>query len=112
MLAIKSILAEADRIPVLIFDEIDAGVSGHTAKVADKLMRLSRTRQIFCITHLAQIAAMADQHILIEKTVRGDQTRTRLHPLDHADQRREIARLLARESSGEKEAEILAKQIA
>ncbi len=111
MLAIKSILAEADRIPVLIFDEIDAGVSGHTAeKVADKLMRLSRTRQIFCITHLAQIAAMADQHILIEKTVRSDQTRTRLHPLDHADQRREIARLLAG-SSGEKEAEILASKL-
>ncbi|NLK88704.1 MAG: DNA repair protein RecN [Clostridiaceae bacterium] len=111
MLAIKSILAEADQIPVLIFDEIDAGVSGHTAeKVAEKLMRLSRTRQIFCITHLAQIAAMADRHILIEKITQSDQTRTRLHLLDHAGRSQEIARLLAG-SSGEKEAEILASKL-
>ncbi|MGI6333984.1 MAG: DNA repair protein RecN, partial [Saccharofermentanales bacterium] len=86
-------------------------VSGHTAeKVAEKLMRLSRTRQIFCITHLAQIAAMADRHILIEKITQSDQTRTRLHLLDHAGRSQEIARLLAG-SSGEKEAEILASKL-
>ena len=96
MLAIKSILAEADRIPVLIFDEIDTGVSGRTAsRVADKLSQLARSRQIFCITHLAQIAAMADQHLLIEKTSDDERTRTRLTELTTEGRLEEIARLLS-----------------
>jgi DNA repair protein RecN (Recombination protein N) len=96
MLAIKSILARADQIPVLIFDEIDSGVSGRTAgRVAAKLQMLSRDRQIFCITHLAQIAAMADQHILIEKSSSEGETRTHLHPLDDQGRVSELARLLS-----------------
>lgn len=96
MLAIKSILARADRIPVLIFDEIDTGVSGRTAgRVAEKLQQLSRGRQVFCITHLAQIAAMADTHILIEKNTAGGKTRTSLHVLDNVARESELARLLS-----------------
>lgn len=96
MLAIKTILAQADRIPVLIFDEIDTGVSGRTAgKVGEKLLQLAQGRQIFCITHMAQIAAMADEHWLIEKSTDGSRTRTVLRGLD-ADQREsELARLLS-----------------
>ena len=96
MLAIKSILAEADQIPVLIFDEIDTGVSGHTAgRVANKLRQLSSGRQIFCITHLAQIAAMADQHILIEKIADQNRTKTCLKLLDPECRLAELARLLS-----------------
>jgi DNA repair protein RecN (Recombination protein N) len=69
LLAIKTILAQADETPVLIFDEIDTGISGVTAsRVAEKLHQISRHHQVFCITHMAQIAAMADQHVLIQKT--------------------------------------------
>ncbi len=96
MLAIKAILAQADQIPVLIFDEIDTGVSGRTAgKVAEKLHQLSGNRQVFCITHLAQIAAMADTHILIEKNATEGKTRTNLLELNKTDREAEIARLLS-----------------
>ena len=96
MLAVKSILAQADQIPVLIFDEIDTGVSGRTAgRVAAKLQQLSRNRQVFCITHLAQIAAMADQHLLIEKIAEDGKTRTRLQMLDADGRESELARLLS-----------------
>jgi DNA repair protein RecN (Recombination protein N) len=71
MLAIKTVLADADKIPTVIFDEVDAGVSGRTAQqVAEKLAVISRYRQILCITHLPQIAAMADTHFYIEKNTR------------------------------------------
>ena len=111
MLAIKSILAEADRIPVLIFDEIDAGVSGHTAgRVADKLRQISTNRQVFCITHLAQIAAMADQHVLIEKTADSDRTWTRLQTLDRDGRLSELARLLSG-GTGDDEARLLAGKL-
>lgn len=96
MLAIKSILAEADRIPVLIFDEIDTGVSGRTAgRVGAKLSGLARCRQVFCITHLAQIASLADQHLLIEKTSEEGKTRTSLLELDAEGRLSELARLLS-----------------
>lgn len=96
MLAVKSILAEADRIPVLIFDEIDTGVSGRTAgRVAAKLQQLARGRQVFCITHLAQIAAMADQHLLIEKSTSEGTTRTGIQTLDGDGRQSELARLLS-----------------
>lgn len=96
MLAIKAILANADQTPILIFDEIDTGVSGKTAlRVAEKLSGLASGRQVFCITHLPQIAAMADHHFLIEKTISDDKTRTQLHQLAPDDRRQEIARLLS-----------------
>ncbi len=96
MLAVKSILSLADQIPVLIFDEIDTGVSGRTAgRVAAKLQQLARGRQVLCITHLAQIAAMADQHLLIEKAAADGKTRTSLHLLDRSGRESELARLLS-----------------
>lgn len=111
MLAIKSVLADADRIPVLIFDEIDAGVSGRTAsRVAIKLSQLAKNRQIFCITHLAQIAAMADQHLLIEKTSDDEKTRTRLTELDAQGRLEELARLLSG-GVGDQTARLLADQL-
>lgn len=96
LLAIKTILADADNIPVLIFDEIDTGVSGHTAgMVAEKLKQIAAHRQVFCITHMAQIAAMADQHILIEKVTDGQTTRTQLNDLNRLERQAELARLLS-----------------
>jgi DNA repair protein RecN (Recombination protein N) len=96
MLAIKTILAQADRIPVLIFDEIDSGVSGRTAgRVGEKLLQLAKDRQIFCITHMAQIAAMADEHYLIEKKVHLDRSRTVIEHLDRARREQELSRLLS-----------------
>jgi DNA repair protein RecN (Recombination protein N) len=96
MLAIKTILADVDQIPVLIFDEIDTGVSGQTAgKVGAKLLQLARGRQIFCITHMAQIAAMADEHWLIEKQVHDGRTKTGLRQLLEEERETELARLLS-----------------
>ncbi len=96
MLAIKTILARADRIPVLIFDEIDTGISGRTAgKVGEKLLQISQGHQVFCITHMAQIAAMADEHWLIEKNSDDGRTRTVLHALNHEQRESELARLLS-----------------
>ncbi len=96
MLAIKTILADVDQVPVLIFDEIDTGVSGQTAgKVGEKMMALARGRQVFCITHMAQIAAMADEHWLIEKQLAGGRTRTELRLLLEAERETELARLLS-----------------
>lgn len=102
LLAIKKILAHADHIPVLIFDEIDTGVSGQTAsQVADKLKQISESHQVFCITHMAQIAARADQHLLIEKHTDGQKTHTELTWLDLEGRRQELARLLAGPTGGE-----------
>jgi len=94
MLAVKTILADADRMDTVIFDEVDTGVSGRTAQqVAEKLMGISRKRQILCITHLPQIAAMADTHFLIEKSVQGERTVTRVFPLENQAMIGELARL-------------------
>lgn len=96
LLAIKTILADVDAVPVLIFDEIDTGVSGRTAgRVAEKLHQIARRRQVLCITHMAQIAALADRHLLIEKTVANNRTRTILRPLDGEGRISELARLLS-----------------
>ncbi len=96
MLALKAILASRDQIGTLIFDEIDAGISGRTAqKVSVKLSQIAQTRQVLCITHLPQIAAMADRHFEIEK--HGDEengTATEVHLLTEEDTIRELARLL------------------
>ena len=95
MLAIKTILADADHIESVIFDEVDTGVSGRTAQqVAEKLMGISRRRQILCITHLPQIAAMADTHFLIEKSSQGERTVTRVFPLESDAMASELARLI------------------
>ena len=94
MLAMKSVLAEGDPVDTLIFDEIDAGVSGIAAqRVAEKMAALARYRQIICITHLPQIAAMADRHYAIRKTVRDGRTYTSVSLQDRDGRVRELARL-------------------
>ena len=102
MLGIKTILAKKDDIDALIFDEIDTGISGHTAKeVAKKLSELSREHQVICITHLAQIAAMADRHFLISKEVVSGKTVTGINALDENEEISELARLLGGDESSE-----------
>ena len=95
MLALKAILADRDQIETLIFDEIDTGISGRTAqKVSEKMAVIGHHHQVLCITHLPQIAAMADSHFEIEKQVEGTKTTTQIHPLDEEASIRELARLL------------------
>jgi len=95
MLAIKTVLADSDDIGTLIFDEIDTGISGRTAqKVSEKLAIISGNHQVICITHLPQIAAMADSHYEIAKSVEGAKTTTRIHALDRESMTEELARLL------------------
>ena len=95
MLAVKAVLADEEDTPTLIFDEIDAGISGITAgKVAEKLRLIGKSRQVICITHLPQIAAAADVHFVIEKTAEGDSVRTGISRLDREGSVRELARLL------------------
>ncbi len=95
MLAIKSVFADKDEIETLIFDEIDTGISGRTAqKVSEKLSQISGSHQIICITHLAQIASMADVHYIIEKNTDGMTTRTDIRQLNETESIEEIARIL------------------
>ena len=94
MLALKNVFAERDDLPSMVFDEVDAGVSGVAAqRVGEKLGKLSMAKQVICITHLPQIAAMADQHYLIEKREQDGRTRTTVQLLDSDGRQREIARL-------------------
>lgn len=100
MLAIKSVLAENDNIPTLIFDEVDAGISGRAAqKVGIKLAETARKRQVLCITHLAQIASRADCHLLIEKQTDGGRTFTHIERLDFEGRKAELARIIDGEGS-------------
>jgi len=95
MLAIKTVLAGKDAIDTLIFDEIDAGISGKTAwKVAGQLNVLSKAHQVICITHLPQIAAMADAHFIIEKSSTNESTFTQIYLADETQEEAELARLL------------------
>ncbi len=95
MLAIKTILAQVDKIPTMIFDEIDSGVSGRAAqKVGEKLSYISNSHQVICVTHLAQIACMADYHFLIEKISDKESTITKVSKLDNQNIIREISRLI------------------
>ena len=95
MLGIKTILSEVDNIETLIFDEIDTGISGRTAQmVAEKLNIISKNHQIICITHLPQIAAMADNHYLIEKNFKDEITKTQITKLDNEAAINELARIL------------------
>jgi len=95
MLAMKNVMAEQDSVPTLIFDEVDAGVSGRAAqKVAVKLRSVSSNKQVLCVTHLPQIAAMADTHLLISKAARDGRTYTSVTPLDKEGRINEIARII------------------
>ena len=96
MLALKTLIAGSDEIDTLIFDEIDAGISGRTAQaVARKMEEIARVRQVICISHLPQIVAMADHHFLIEKQVEDFETVTRIEALNEEESIRELARLLS-----------------
>ena len=98
MLAIKNVIAEKEDIPTMIFDEVDTGVSGRAAqKIGVKLRQVSKSRQVLCVTHLSQIAVMADNHLLIEKTNHNDSTYTNVYRLDHDQRVSEIARILGGE---------------
>ncbi|MBR4017635.1 MAG: DNA repair protein RecN [Oscillospiraceae bacterium] len=95
MLAIKNVLAEQDMVATLIFDEVDTGVSGRAAqKVAEKLRSVAKNKQVLCVTHLPQIAALANTHLLIDKQVRGGRTYTTVTPLDMEGRKRELARII------------------
>lgn len=107
MLAIKAILAQIDSVPVLIFDEIDTGISGKTGDLlADKLVHISGNHQVLCVTHMAQIAAKAGNHIKIEKEVIGERTFTKIKYINMDDRAEEIARLLSGDNSNAKAVEL------
>ena len=96
MLAIKSVLLDKDKVGTMIFDEIDTGISGYTAgKVGTQLKRVSKNRQVICVTHLAQIAAMADNHLLIQKNTQNGRTFTKVELLSYEDRISEIARIMS-----------------
>ena len=95
MLAIKNALADKDNVPTLIFDEVDTGISGRAAqKVGLKLKSVAKNRQVVCVTHLAQIAALGDNHFLIRKDFTEDKTYTNVHKLDFEGRKQEIARII------------------
>jgi len=98
MLGLTAILAQADRIPTMIFDEVDAGIGGRVAdQVGQKLAQVARHRQVLCVTHLSQIAAYAGRHLRVEKLVRGGKTRTQVEVLDERGRVNELARMLGGE---------------
>ena len=95
MLALKNVLAEKDQVNTLIFDEVDTGVSGRAAqKVAEKLRSVASHKQVLCVTHLPQLAALADTHLLIAKSERDGRTYTSVTPLDLEGRKRELARII------------------
>ena len=95
MLALKNVLAERDHVPTLIFDEVDTGVSGRAAQhVAEKLKSVSKSKQVLCVTHLPQLAALADTHLLIAKAEHDGRTFTTVTPLDFEGRKRELARII------------------
>lgn len=94
MLAMKNVLSEQDHVGTMVFDEVDTGISGRAAqKVAEKMARISRRKQVLCVTHLPQLAAMADTHFSVEKGERDGRTYTEVRRLDREQRRRELARL-------------------
>jgi DNA repair protein RecN (Recombination protein N) len=95
MLALKTILSLADAVPILIFDEIDAGISGRSGQVVgEKLWQLGQSHQVLCVTHLAQIAAIGDAHFHVSKAVQGDRTTTRVRQLTTRERVEEISQML------------------
>ena len=102
MLALKSVIAAKDSIPTMIFDEIDTGVSGKAAqKIGIKLREIGKVRQVICVTHLSQIAVMADNHLMIEKQIIDDRTETHVIQLDFEGRTAEIARIMGGENPSE-----------
>ena len=99
MLAIKNVMASEDEVGTLIFDEVDTGVSGRAAqKIGRKLKQVAEHRQVICVTHLAQVAAYGDHHLLIQKEVRGDRTYTNVLPLTQRQRVEELARIIGGEN--------------
>lgn len=99
MLALKSVIADKDSIPTMIFDEIDTGVSGKAAqKIGIKLKSIGKVRQVICVTHLSQIAVMADNHLMIEKKTNNERTETSVYQLDFKGRTAEIARIMGGEN--------------
>ena len=95
MLALKNVIADKDSIGTLIFDEIDTGVSGKAAqKIGMKLSQIAEIRQVLCVTHLSQIAVMADNHLLLEKNIVNDRTSTTVKSLSFEERKYEIARIM------------------
>lgn len=102
MLALKSVIADKDSVPTMIFDEIDTGVSGRAAqKIGIKLRKISKIRQVLCVTHLAQLAVMADNHLLIEKKTVDERTSTSVTQLETDGRINEIARIMGGENPSE-----------
>lgn len=102
MLALKSVIADRDSIDTMIFDEIDTGVSGKAAqKIGIKLKEIGKVRQVICVTHLSQIAVMADNHLMIEKNVVDGRTETRVSQLDFSGRTAEIARIMGGDNPSE-----------
>jgi DNA repair protein RecN (Recombination protein N) len=102
MLALKTILAQKDQVDTVIFDEIDAGISGKAAEaVARKIRELAGHHQVFCITHLPQIASLADEHFLVQKSVVDARTKTTITPLALETREQELARMLDGDSVSE-----------
>ena len=98
MLAVKTVLAQTDEVATMIFDEIDTGIGGRIAEVVGrKLKELAKNRQVLCITHLPQIASLADCHCRVEKKVVDDRTVVAVHKLNDEERIEEIARMLAGE---------------
>ena len=94
MLALKNVLSEQDQVGTMVFDEVDTGVSGRAAqRVAEKMARISRKKQVLCVTHLPQIAAMADTHFSVEKGETNGRTYTSVTRLSREERRRELARI-------------------
>ena len=112
MLALKTVLAAADEIPVLVFDEVDANVGGETANaVGEKMKQIAAKRQVLCITHLPQVAAPADAHYVVTKLLKGDRTISEIHRLDRPARVTELARMLGGQSdAARKHAEALLRR--
>jgi len=95
MLAMKTILAEADSIPVLIFDELDANIGGETAgKVGHELKKLAEKKQVICISHSPQVASCGDKHFLVYKKTNNNMTQSTIHELNHEERIVELSRML------------------
>jgi DNA repair protein RecN (Recombination protein N) len=109
MLALKTVLAVQDQVPVLVFDEVDANVGGETANVVgEKMAEIARQRQVLCITHLPQVAAHATQHYVVEKHVEAGRTVSTITQLSAKDRVTELARMLGGQSdAARKHAEAL-----
>ena len=102
MLALKSVIADKDSIDTMIFDEIDTGVSGKAAqKIGIKLKEIGKVRQVICVTHLSQIAVMADNHLMIEKNIVDSRTETTVTQLDFSGRTAEIARIMGGDDPGD-----------